>query len=197
MDFDDYFARFRCYSPECGWMAASSTEREIHRLRERQALELLGSTEIEALELTLTVKYDRANDALLVDFGIKEPTFDLPDGDGRMFWKIGKRNGCVAGFTIVGARELGCAGLRINIEARKKTIEDRLKGLTQMPARNRATRTLIENVVVTAETADSSDDSTGGGTPIGQAVDDAIKRLEEEHASTHATQPRDAMTSST
>jgi hypothetical protein len=132
-------------------MPPSTTEREIRLLRsERQPIRL-DSLEIPALGLTLTPSYDPENDALSIDFGLDEPTVDLPDPDGRMTWRICRHSDTVAGFTIVGMRELGIPGITIeSIVQRKEDIERRLRRIPATLSKGRATRDLVEQVVVTA-----------------------------------------------
>ena len=151
LDFDGYFSRFRCLNPDCRWMPPSTTEREIRLLRsERQPIRL-DSLEIPALGLTLTPSYDPENDALSIDFGLDEPTVDLPDPDGRMTWRVCRHSDTVAGFTIVGLRELGVSGIAIEfIVQRKEHIERRLRRIPGTLSKGRATRDLVEQVVVTA-----------------------------------------------
>ena len=79
MDFDEYFRRFRCLDRECGWMAPSSAEREIRLLRSYAQPTRFDPVAVPDLGLTLTPWYDPASDALSVDFGLDEPTFDLPE----------------------------------------------------------------------------------------------------------------------
>jgi hypothetical protein len=86
-----------------------------------------------------------------VDFGLDESTFDLPEPDGRMIWRIGRRTDVVAGFTIVGIREWAISEITVEFIARRKShIERGLRGIPGAGAKGRATRQLIEGVVVTA-----------------------------------------------
>ena len=153
LDFDEYFARFRCFNAECAWMPASSAERAISLLRSRRQPEPIGSTQIEELGLTLTSFYDPENDALVFDFGLKEPTFDVPAGDGIMVWKISRHTGSVAGFSIFHAKKFAVSEVTVNIAARKHNLEEVLKGIPDATVSGRATRTLIERVLVTASEA--------------------------------------------
>ena len=105
MDFDEYFGRFRCLASDCGWMPPSTAEREIRLLRSHTQPTRLESVTIGELGLTLTPSYDAENDAISFDFGLDEPTYDLPEPDGKMIWRIVRSTDRVAGFTIVGARE--------------------------------------------------------------------------------------------
>jgi len=151
LDFDQYFGRFRCLNPECGWMPPSTAEREIRLLQNYGQPTTLDSVDIPQIGLTLTPSYDHENDALSVDFGVDEPTFDLPDPDGRMIWRIGRRSEMVAGFTIVGVREGAISEITIEFIARRKgDIERRLRRIPGMLSRGRATKDLVEQVVVTA-----------------------------------------------
>ena len=157
LDFDGYFSRFRCLNPDCRWMPPSTTEREIRLLHsERQPIRL-DPVEIPELGRTLTPSYDPENDALSVDFGLDELTVDLPDPDGRMTWRIGRHSDMIAGFTIVGMRELGISGITIEFIVRRKgDIERRLRRIPGILSKGRATRDLVEQVVVTA----ASDEGT-------------------------------------
>ena len=152
MDFDEYFGRFRCLASDCGWMVPSTTEREIKLLRSRKQPAKLDSVNIPELNLTLTPSYDAENDVISIDFGLNEPTIDLPDPDGRMIWRIGRRSDRVAGFAIVGANKEGALsdiGIRF-IVRRKKDIESRLPKFPRAFAAGRATKNLIDAVIVTA-----------------------------------------------
>lgn len=151
LEFDDYFGRFRCFDPECGWMPPSTAEREIRLLRSHKQPLTLDSVEIPDLGLTLTPSYDPENDALSVDFGLDEPTFDLPEPDGRMIWRIGRRSDAVAGFSILGVREGSISEVSVQFIVRRKgDIERELRRVPAMLTRGRASRELIERVVVTA-----------------------------------------------
>jgi hypothetical protein len=82
---------------------------------------------------------------------LDEPTFDLPDPDGRMTWRIGRESDTVAGFTVVGLQQMGISGVSIAfIMRRKADIERGLRRLPDARSRQRATRDLVEQVVVTA-----------------------------------------------
>jgi hypothetical protein len=133
-------------------MAPSTAEREIRLLRShKQPIQLLDSQAISELGITITPSYDQENDALTFDFGFDEPTFDLPEPDGMMIWRIGRQSDSVTGFTIVGAQEKGISGISIQFIARRK--EDIERNLRKNPlalASGRATRALVEGVVVRA-----------------------------------------------
>lgn len=150
LDFSEYFGRFRCLSPECAWMPASSAEREISLLRSQLGPQPIGSKRIVELGLTLTSFYDPENDALVFDFGLNEPTFDLPDDDGRIVWKMARHRGSVAGFSIFRAKEFAVSKVTVNIAARKETLEEALKRFPGAAASGRATRILINQVQVVA-----------------------------------------------
>ena len=175
LDFDEYFGRFRCFDPECGWMPPSSAERQIRLLRSHTQPTRLEAVNIPELELTLTPSYDPENDAFSVDFGLDEPTFDLPEPDGRMIWRIGWRSDTVAGFTIVRVREGAIAEITIQfiyyIARRKEDIERRLRKIPGALGRGRVTKDLLDEIVVTAV----SDEAT---TPAEDSqVEDALKRV--------------------
>jgi hypothetical protein len=132
-------------------MPPSTAEREIRLLESDTEPVNLGSLEIPELGLTLSPSYDHENDAFSVDFGLDEPTFDLPEPDGRMTWRIGRDSDMVAGFTIVRMRESGISGITIEfIVQRKEHIERRLRRIPGILSKGRATRDLVEQVVVTA-----------------------------------------------
>lgn len=161
LDFDDYFGRFRCLNPECAWMPPSAAEREIRLLQSRTRPIEFHPVEIPQLGLTLTPSYDGENDAFSVDFGLSEPTFDLPEPDGRMIWRIGRRSGAIAGFTIVRVREGGISEISVQFIARRKEgIERRLRRIPDIVSRGRATKALIEEVTVTAVSDDEALPST-------------------------------------
>jgi len=158
VDFDDYFGRFRCFDAECGWMPLSAAEREIRLLRSHEEPTRLASVRIPGLEFTLTPSYDPENDALSVDFGSEEATFDLPEPDGGLIWRIGRRSDSVAGFTILDVREGAISKVTIEfIMNRKQDIERKLRRIPGIGATGRATRDLVEQVVVTTV----SDTATG------------------------------------
>ncbi len=146
LDFDDYFGRFRCFNARCGWMAPSSAEREIRLLEGHQEPKVLFSTQIEGTGLTLRGAHDVKNDALVFDFARREATFDLPEPDGRLIWRISERTGCVTGFTFVGVKELGVSDVNMNVGARKVCIERKLSNMPSAVVSRRATKTLIENL---------------------------------------------------
>lgn len=151
LDYDAYFCRFRCLNPKCGWMPPSTAEREIRLLQSANQPIALESMQIPELGVMLTPSYDRENDAFSIDFGLDEPTFDLPDPDGRMTWRIGRESDTVAGFTVVGLQQMGISGVSIAfIMRRKADIERGLRRLPDARSRQRATRDLVEQVVVTA-----------------------------------------------
>ena len=151
MDFDEYFRRFRCLDSECAWMAPSTTEREIRLLQSRRQPTRLDSVSIPELGLTLTPSYDAENDVISIDFGLGEATFDLPDPDGKMIWRIAKQSDRVAGFALVGAEGSAFSAIGIQfIIRRKKDIESKLPRYIDELSRGRVTKDLIDEVIVTA-----------------------------------------------
>jgi hypothetical protein len=146
LEFDPYFGRYRCFS--CGWMASSSTEREIRLLEENSHPEEFFKGKIPSSDLVFTAAYDKLNDALLFDFGIKEPTYDLPEPDGRVIWKAGALSDMMAGVVILKAKELDVSEVRIKIgfPARKEAIEGIVKSTPGGFAAGRATRSLIDKI---------------------------------------------------
>ena len=157
LDFDEYFGRFRCSDPNCGWMPPSSAEREMRLLSAHKLPKRLGDAQIPEMGLTLTYAYDAENDVLLFDFGLSEPTFDLPEGDGRMIWQIGRGSESVAGFTLVGVRKWGGSEIHVNIDARKQDIENNLRKYSYGVLRARPTKT--PPTEVTCQTAMRNDES--------------------------------------
>jgi hypothetical protein len=154
-------------------MAISSVDRQIQLLRKHERPQNVLTEHIPELGLTVTSEYDSENDALSFDFGLNEPTFELPEGDGSMVWKIGRHSGSVAGFTILEPRRFGIAQVRIDIKAvkeRKDAIERGLRRVPHALALGRATRVLIESVAVTAS---SSEEAVPPSAPSG---DDAFQK---------------------
>ena len=155
MEFDDYFGRFRCLNPDCGWMPPSAAEREITLRRKHSAPEDICCIPIQELGLTLKVSYDGENDALLFDFGASKPSFELPEPDGITVWKVGRESGEILGFTVFRVRELGISRVRVDIisrATRKGEIESGIKRNMDLLAHGRATRMLIDSVTVTTHT---------------------------------------------
>ncbi|MHB9025643.1 MAG: hypothetical protein ACYC7E_15980 [Armatimonadota bacterium] len=149
LDFDDYFGRFRCFNPQCSWMATSATERQIRVLRAYQQLQVLESTTIPELGLTITASYDEINDALLFDFNMGEPSFEYPEEDGRILWSVSRITGEVTGFTILGARKFGISQIRLDIETSKESIERSIRNLPNTLEVGRPTKVLIESISIT------------------------------------------------
>jgi hypothetical protein len=151
MDFDEYFRRFRCLAPGCGWMPPSTAEREIRLLQRHMQPARLDPVTVPELGLVLTPSYDSASDAISVDFGLDESAFDLPEADGRMIWRIGRRSNRVTGFTIAGVKQGAIGQVTVQfIARRKRDIEQGLRRMAGTGAKNRATRDVVDEVVVTA-----------------------------------------------
>lgn len=150
LEFDNYFGRYRCFSPRCDWMPTSTAEREIRLLNSGRQPTTLEPVHIRELNLTLVPSYDPENDAFSVDFGLDEATFDLPEPDGRMIWKIGCPSDRVAGFTILGAKKWGLSQIGVGIIARKQNIERELRKVPDAFTLGCATKGLIEAVIVAA-----------------------------------------------
>ena len=156
-DFDDYFGRFRCFNSRCNWMPASAYERQDYSKGIGLGLEKIRKIHIEELGLTITTKYDHDLDYLIFDFGNNHPSFDLPEPDGRMIWQISSETNEVVGFIIAGPKEFGTYSITINIQARKKEIEDELKAIWGVAGRHQITRNIIENIMIKTESARSAD----------------------------------------
>jgi hypothetical protein len=180
LEFDEYFGRFRCFNAECGWMAMSSAELEIRSLRRGEEPPVLVKKEIPELGITFTSTYDAENDALLFDFGLDEPTFDLPEGDGRMIWKVGRDSGSVAGFSILLAKRFAISEVRIDLAARKETIERVLERMPSARSSGRVTRVLIDAVEVTARS------TRGEQRPSKPELSNAFREAIEKFSSTYA-----------
>ena len=146
LDYDSYFGRYRCFNPECEWMAPSSVEREIRILKYHQKPKEFFKKQIPDLGLNVTAAYDETNDALLFDFGIKEPTYDLPEPNGCVIWKIAHLSEMAAGVVILGAKKFAVSGVMINIKAHKEEIEEILKKTPHAFSAGRPTRILIDQV---------------------------------------------------
>ena len=148
--FDDYFCRFRCQDPECRWMAPSSTEMALNLIYAQEQTVVLDSRKIDELGL-YSVEYDSINDALIFDFSSGELSFDLPEPDGVMIWKVGRESERVNGFTIVGAKRLGIKDVNVDILARKASIENALKKrYAGFPKSGKTIGLLVERVTVSA-----------------------------------------------
>ncbi len=150
LDFDEYFGRFRCFDPHCNWMPSSTTEMELKRLDASEEPVELHGDELDSLQPRVAAYYDPVNDAIVVDFGRGESSFDLPDPDGYMIWKVGHDSGSVNGFVLVGAKKLGIYEIQVDIAARKQAIEQKTKALPEVLRSRYAIRTLIDSVSVTA-----------------------------------------------
>jgi hypothetical protein len=177
LDFDHYFGRFRCYNPDCVWMPASSSQMWLMRRRGRTSI---LSTKRTEEGLTITSEYDPVNDALVFDFGLDEPTFDLPESDGIMVWRMGIATGSVAGFAIHRARESNISSLRIDIAARKKHVEDVVRAAPWALAAGRPSRVLVDRVSVKAE--QSRHAATPGRTQMQEAFDETLDEFQAQVA---------------
>lgn len=151
MEFDDYFGRYRCFNPVCEWMQSSAAEREIRLLEEREEPRTVWSEYIPELGSTVEVKYDSVNDALSFDFGAEDITFDLPESDGRMIWKVARNSNTIVGFDILEAKRFGISEVRVNVAARKEDIERNLQRIRGAFSSGRPTRLLITSVAVRRE----------------------------------------------
>jgi hypothetical protein len=157
-------------------MPASSAEREIRLLQSRERPVVVDEKEITKLGLKITVRYDQVNDVLDFDFGVDEPTFDLPEPDGRLVWKIAHRSHTAVGFAILEAKNLGVSQVKVNIVARKENIEKDLKRVSDVFLSGRPTRMLITSVALTAE-------SDEGQAPSSE-FQEAIQKFQKEFCRT-------------
>jgi hypothetical protein len=174
MEFDDYFRRYRCYNGSCQWMQSSSAERAIKRIGvydDAQQMKQIFERAIGEIGVTLTGSYDPLNDTLIFSFGPDEVTFDLPESDGRLVWKIGHDSGQVVGFDVLGAKKLGVYKVDINILARKSNIEKEMSRSNLIDA-GKPTSALIRRIDV-AVSADEDEEFTGSD-PLSNVVRDAI-----------------------
>jgi len=151
LDYDMYFGRYRCFNADCEWMPSSSTEREIKLLQSGQQPVIVDKKKLPELGITVTVTYDRVNDVLDFDFGPGETTFDLPEPDGRLIWRVAHRTRNAVGFAILEAKKLGVSEVRVNIKAQKENIERNLKSIPEAFSSGRPTRMLITSVALTSE----------------------------------------------
>lgn len=133
-------------------MAASSTEMELNRIEASEERALLCENPIPGTELTLRAVYYPINDALAFDFGQGKPSFDLPDPDGIMTWKVGRDSNTVVGFAIVGVTKFDISQITVNLQVRRECIEENIKNLREEIGSGRARRVLIEKVAVAATT---------------------------------------------
>ena len=167
LEFDDYFGRYRCFNPDCEWMPSSAAEREIRLLEERKEPEIVWSEHISELGTDVIVKYDSVNDTLSFDFGPEDITFDLPESDGRMLWKVSRNTNTIIGFDLLEAKRFGVSEVRVDITARKEDIERNLSRIKGAFSSGRPTRLLITSVAVKRVT-DEPELKNG---PLAKAVD--------------------------
>jgi len=178
LDFDDYFGRYRCFNPACEWMPMSPAGREIRRLESYEQPRFLSKERVPELGITITVTYDSTNDILAFGFGTGEPSFDLPEPDGRLVWKVAPRTNTVVGFEILEAKKLGVSEVRVNIETRKEDIERNLRKFPGGFSSGRPTRPLITSVAVAAASEEAEQP-----TP---AFEEAIKKFQAEFCEQHS-----------
>jgi hypothetical protein len=178
LHFDEYFGRFRCFDTHCGWMPLSSTECQLDRLKNRDRPYQIVRQQIDESGPALTCSYDKSNDVLLFELGLEEPTFDLPEPDGRTIWWIGRHSGIVAACAIVGASLLGTAGVKIDFSARKQAIERSLRKIPGATAAPRPCRVLIDYVFEASEHSES--DATLADQRINTVFSSALNKFESE-----------------
>lgn len=152
LDYDEYFGRCRCFDPKCGWMPSSTADMRAKLTCDIAKMQHIGRTALPGLGITISAYYDGVSDALVFDFGLEEPTFDLPDENGRIIWRVGRITGAACGFVILGARKFGVQQVHFDITARKQAVEDSVRSTPQALAAGRPTRTLIEKITIGAST---------------------------------------------
>lgn len=181
LDFDDYFSRFRCFNPDCAWMASSSMERQIRILRTSSHPKVINRVNVSELNMTITTSYDEVNDALVFDFCKCEPSFDFPESDGRLLWGIGRVTGEVTGFTILGARKFGVSEICLDLATQKEIIERNIKNQPNSLGNGRPTKVLVNSVTVTRHTEASS--TANANHDMANAVRHAIDDFKREFVS--------------
>ena len=159
LEFDDYFGRYRCFNPGCDWIPASSAERTIKLLERHEQPKLVCQESVPKIGVQVQVKYDSVNDTLSFDFGMNQPTIDLPEPDGRIIWKISPFTDTVVGFEILEAKNFGVSQVRVDIAARKENIEINLNRIPGAFASGRPTRMLITGVALTIDQSAQSQDT--------------------------------------
>lgn len=183
LDFDDYFGRYRCFNPKCRWMTDSSTDRAIKLSEQNKKPLPLDKIFIEELNMQIAAFYDTVNDALIFDFGLNEVTLELPEGNGRMIWLIGKNTRSVTGFVLLGAKKWGVKDIHIIISGKKEIIERKIQefGLSSISAY--IPRILIEKVAVAVkESYSKSQQSSHISKSIDVAVYQALQKFQREYA---------------
>jgi hypothetical protein len=113
---------------------------------------------------------------LVFDFGLDEPTFDLPEDDGIMIWSMGRRTGSVAGFSIFKAKELDIGEVTVNIAARKMSLEEAIKKFPEQAFIGRPSRLLVEQVFVSTK---GTEEARAQAKQIQNAVDENLDRFRE------------------
>jgi hypothetical protein len=151
LEYDDYFGRYRCFNPDCEWMPASSAEREINLLETGRQPKIVCEEYVPPLNLTISVTYDPVNDVLGFDFGLGKQAVDVPEPDGRLVWKVDPQTDTVVGFELLEAKRIGVSEVRLDIETRKRDIEQNLKRLPRPFLCGRPTQLLITSIAVLAK----------------------------------------------
>lgn len=151
LDYDSYFGRYRCYNPDCEWMAPSSAVREMRMRKTNIPPRIIFKQDLPNSDLKFVASYDEVNDALIFDFGIREPAYDLPEPDGRVIWKISHLSEMVSGIILVGAKKFGVSHVSISINM-KQEIEEILKKIPNPFSAGRPSKTLIEKVELVVKT---------------------------------------------
>ncbi|HUT52412.1 MAG TPA: hypothetical protein VM658_03375 [bacterium] len=176
LDFDEYFERFRCHNLSCGWMPPSTTTREINRLCAYEQPCPIKKYSIEELGIVISASYDHVNDALIFDFGLGEASFDMPEGDGRIIWRISHQSRSVTGLIILDVMKID--KITINILAKIQGIENVIKSLPKAFLHGRPTRVLIEKVEI------MSQESKIDPPPYDYIFSDALKHIKQSNGCT-------------
>jgi hypothetical protein len=177
LEFDEYFGRFRCFDTDCGWMALSSTECQLSVLARRTTPQVIMREKLEEIGLEIVCSFDSVNDALVFDFGLNEPAFDLPESDGRVIWRIGRSTSTVTGFSIMGARRLGLKNIRVDFDAKTQLISESLRKCPQPINVAQSSRVLVDNFEVTAAFLRPAE--TDVGKRVNGVLTDALQRCAE------------------
>lgn len=132
LTFDEYFERYRCSNPQCGYMPPSSAERALNRIKNPGIIKIIDEhVEIPEIGFSMSIYHDTYLDSLIFDFDQMEPSIELPEEDGRMIWKISKATKKVTGFELLFVKSLNIHGVVLGIVSTKKQlIENAIKNMS-------------------------------------------------------------------